>query len=759
MKRTREASRGSPTRPTARASALLPGRLRAARPITLLLALLVWAAAFPPLADAGPGLGQVEQAPTVTARSAPERVRSELLRLYPSALQPAADEGELDDLEVRFIDADLDPETVLRSRPFILGPESLDAYPSDTKTPRAMTVDHARDRLERFLNRRELSFTEREAALVIYDDPTVQTIVPAPNLRAGLLMLTGWDPYQITIDAVLDGANPSGRPFEALEFSDIGLEDAVATIDYSPNGRFRMIFNEQFAGESPEQLIPVIVHESLHGGGANSRQEEVIANILDTICYGELVLIDPRIVDFGTDLAIFNNVELLALLNSMGHAGGGALGISSSPLGDVFVGPNLEDLDAESIQAVIESDPFYGALPPIGSAGQATSTALLHRFPGGDRLGDEPRFDDAALAVIDEGVAEVITARDATRLARILGLLMTGDVIEVPFPTREADALAQRPFIPTEPELFSPRYAVAAGDPPSENQAEAALDASLIAAGVDLSTRLQVVDKIDDGFYRRLIPDPSLRGAALMLEAIEPWQSSAAVIFDGTDDDGEPVAVEFADLRGSAPVAFVDDLTSPDGKPAILVNSWLRAEPLPVLASYLVEATLVRADEPTEDEAVTAALLGTLSYADFVDAEPDLVAHSTWGVIQRNRDLLALINSSSWAPDLDNLNSVGFLGPSNGAIDILPNLYDDAASFAEFITARPRAVDLERRATTEAPPVFVAYLIHAGVEPRQREGRPTFDAETLGELDARLGAFLSPDDALSAAGALELGAA
>ncbi|MGH2558904.1 MAG: hypothetical protein ACRDJH_07555 [Thermomicrobiales bacterium] len=756
MKRTREISRGSPTRPTAHAPALLPGRLCPTRLIVSILVLLLLAASPPPLVHAGPAEGR---APVASPRSAPELVRSELLRLHPTLLQPATDEGEIDDLEIRFIEPGIGPEAVLRARPFILGPESLNAFPSEIETARVMSSDHARDRLERFLNRRGLSFDEREEALDVYDDPAVQAIIPAPNLRASLLMLTGWDPYQITIDAVLDGANPSGEPFQALEFADIGIADAVATIEYSSNGRFRMIFNEQFATESPEQLIPVIVHESLHGGGTNSRQEEVIANILDTICYAEIVLIDPRIVEFGTDLAVFNNVELLALLNSMGRAGGAALGISSSGLGDVFVGPNLEDLDAESIQAVIESDAFYGALPPIGSPGQATFTALIKRFSGADRLSDEPRFDDAALAVIDEDVGEVLPPIEAVRLARILGFVIAGDVIEAPFPGLEASALAQRPFIPAAPQLFSPRSALPVGDPPTEDRAEDALDGSLIAAGVERSTRLRVVDKIDDGFYRRLIPDPPLRGAALMLEATEPWSSSAAVIFDGANDDGAPVAVRFADLPGSAPVAFVDDLTSPDGDPAILVNSWLRGEPLPLLASYLVEATILRADESTQEEAVAAALLGTLAYADFVAVEPDLVTQSTWGVIQRNRDLLALINSSSWAPELDSLNSVGFLRPSNGAIDILPGLYDDAESFSEFIAARPRSLNVERDLATEAPPVFADYLNHAGIEPRQQAAGPIFDAETLGELDARLGAFLSPDDTLRAAGILQLGAA
>lgn len=753
--RTREASRGSPSRPTAYVPAILPGRLPAARLIGVVCALLLVLTTLPaPIAWAGPGTGH---AAIPAPRAAPHAVRAELLRSHPSLLQPTAVERELDDLEVRFIEPNLDPETVLRSRPFIMGPDSFDAFPFETTTPRPMSYDHARDRLERFLKRRGLSFAEREAAVAIYDDPTVQAIVPAPNLRAGLLMLTDWDPYQITIDAILSGENPSGEPFAALEFADIGVDGAVATIDRSRNGRFRMIFNEEFAAEPPEQLIPVIVHESLHGGGFNSRQEEVIANILDTICYGEIVLIDPRVAEFGTGLAVFNNVELLALLNSMGRAGGGEIGTSSSPFGDVFVGPNLEDLDAESIQAVIGADAFYGSLPQTGSPGQQTFSALVGRYSGADRLGEEPDYSDAALAVIDEGAHEAISARAAIRLALTLGLVMTGDVVEVPAPASDPDALDLRPFIPAAPELFGARYALPAADARSTVDVEDELRSALIDLRVDRATRQATLRRFADEDVERLIPDPTLRAATVLLDAVDPWDASAAVILDGTNDEDAPFAVAFADLPGSGSIVFLDEAAAPTGRPTIVVSTLLRAEPVPVLASYLVEATLIHEEQAAEDEAVAAALLGTLAYADFVAGDPALVERSTWGVIQRNRDLLALINSTSWSLPPDNLESVGFLRPSNGAVDILPGLYDDAASFAEFITARPRSVALERRSGAAAPPVFADYLDHAGAD-LPRGSDPSFDAETLGELDAHLDAFFSPDDALVTADILQLGA-
>ncbi|HET8524845.1 MAG TPA: hypothetical protein VFL82_16560, partial [Thermomicrobiales bacterium] len=390
-------------------------------------------------------------------------VRSVLEQRALGLTQTSSDENEVADLEIVPIDPSANPDTILRSRPFVLGPGSVDAFPPDQRVPSVMSEDHARDRLKRFLRLRHLDSDAINAAVARYDDPAVHQIVPAPTLRAALLMLTGWDPYQVSIDAILDGNNPSGAPFASVDFGTIDISEAIATIETSRSGRMRMIFNSAYEHEPPEQLIPVVVHESLHGGGVNSRQEEVIANILDAICYSEVLLTDPRVAAFGTDLTLFNNVEVLALLNSVGRAGGGELGISSSPLGDIFIGPNLDDFDAESIRAVIEADDFYGALPDLGSPGQATFDALIKRFPGASRLGSDPDFNNAALAVIDGGVGAIITPAEAVQLATLLGLDMTADVIEGPQPTTSPTTLGERPFAPFDHDRFDLNKAQPAG--------------------------------------------------------------------------------------------------------------------------------------------------------------------------------------------------------------------------------------------------------------------------------------------------------
>ena len=240
-------------------------------------------------------------------------------------------------------------------------------------------------------------------------------------------MLSGWDPYAAIVGAVLDGANPSGRPFAAVDFGRTGVPGAVATLVEDPSGAVAIVVDRRHTSDLPEHLLPVVVHETLHGGGDNSRQEEIIANVLDTVAYAQVLLVAPDVAA-GTQLAVYNNAALLALLNSTGAAGPARLGITASPRGDVWLGPDLDRVDAASLTDAISGDDYYQALPATGSPGPPAFAALLRPFPGGAALGPDPRFDDAALALVDRGVGVVVPPADALRLARTLGLALT-DVV------------------------------------------------------------------------------------------------------------------------------------------------------------------------------------------------------------------------------------------------------------------------------------------------------------------------------------------
>lgn len=688
-------------------------------------------------------------------------VRGALAHFIPTS-QTSADEDELQDLTIAPIDPSLTADKIMRSRPFILDEGAEAAFPYEVTATQPLTEDEGREHLRRFLELRGLDAATIDRAIADYDSKTVKRIVSPPTLRASLLMLTDWTPYQATIDAVIGGENPSGKPFRTVAFDNIGFGGAIATLYDDPrDGRHSMVIDTAYEAEPPEQLINVIVHESLHGGGENSAEEEIIANILDTICYAEVLGVDPDAAYDGTDLALFNNLELLALLNSTGRGGAGQVGIATSTLGDVFVGSYFGDFDYESIRDVVESDGFYDSLYNKGSTGQQTTAALISRFPGGKAMGKKPRYSEEMLAVIDRGVGKVVTPKRAAKLAEVLGLQMTTGFHEESGNLSSTLSLDARPFAPRDSAYFDLSRGKKTGKAMTEEAGHEALSAFL--AKTDLAPEAQSVllARYGDPTTKDLIPDPALRAATMMLGAFKPWNLAFGVIFDGNNPDGQPLHVLFGDLRNSAPAAHQSDTERNGTPPAILVNSLLFGESPALLASAIVEGTLVHDDKWTDHEAIAAALMGTLAYGDIIEVDPGVAKARTWGVQNRNRDLLALLNSTAWPGDApENADSIGFLSASNEADDILPGLYADADSFADYIETSPEGVRFDRYSELEAPPVFAEYLAFAGIEPSNRfRGKVLLSEQTMSEVDAALGGFISPDDALTLAKTLKLGVA
>lgn len=687
------------------------------------------------------------------------------LRHFVPAAQTSTDENELQDLTIAPVAPSLSADQIMRSRPFIIAQGSERAFPPKATPTQPLTEDQAREHLRRFLQLRGLDASAIDGALAAFDERTAQKIVPSPTLRATLLMLTGWNPYEATIRAVLDGANPSGKPYRTVAFKSIGYSGAVATLYEDPrDGTASLIVDAGYEAEPPEQLIPVVVHESLHGGGGNSAEEEIVANILDTICYAEVLLVDPETAYLGTDLTFFNNLELLALLNSSGRAGAGQVGIATSVVGDVFVGDQFANVDYASIRDAIEADGFYDALFNKGSPGQQTTVALIGRFPGAKALGEEPTYNEEMLAVIDAGVGKVITPKRAVKLVQLLGLSMTRAIHEETGSGRLSAqlSLAGRPFVPRDQALFDLRGGQRTTALSGETARKALAD-FLDSAKPASDAKSALLTRYDDPKTAELIPDPSLRAATMMLGALKPWDLALGAIFDGNNPDGVPLQVKFAALRNSAPAAHRSDTEGDGTPPAILVNSLLAGESPGLLASAIVEGTLLHDDRWASREAIAAALMGTLAYADVVKIDPSTVKPSTWGVLTRNRALLALLNSAAWPGDGStpaNADSIGFLSAPNKAHDILPGLYADATSFADYVESSPQGARFDHTSDLEAPPVFAGYLAYAGIEPTGRfRDAILLSEQTMSDVDAQLGAFLSPDGALRLAKTLNLGVA
>jgi hypothetical protein len=320
--------------------------------------------------------------------------------------------------------------------------------------------------------------------------------------------------------------------------------------------------------------------------------------------------------------------------------------------------------------------------------------------------------------------------------------------------------LGERPFQPINSGDFSLRGAVPQATPLSAGETKSKLRSALKRGGADNAERNRLAALFDDPALGARIPDPGLRAAVLLLGISDPWLASYDAFING-DAAAPPLAVSFADFPSGQLVALAP-AQSPDRGDQVLVNSILAGEPLEVLSSYLIEGSILSSGDGTTGEVVSARLLGTLWYGRMVLDRPGLVPLKSWGTIERNRDLLALVNSSV-APEnvtsvgIDNAASFGFMAPANGAPDCLPGIYDDAPSFAEFVVSElgsgydDAAVSLQRASISER------YLGFAGIPSGADSLDGTiFDAGSLAALDASLGLFLTDDDMLAIVSALGL---
>ncbi len=299
-------------------------------------------------------------------------------------------------------------------------------------------------------------------------------------------MLSDWDPYQATIEAILDGQNESGHAFEAVDFRPLEFGAAIATLQVAySTGAPRLLLSDRYRNETPQQLIPVLVHESMHDGINNSFEEEIVAGLLDSLAYAEIITVDPDAANTGTELAAYNNVQLFALMNSVGRRGAGYVGVVTSLDGDAYVGPGLEAFDADSIRQGIANDSWYAQLPRGGSDGGAVLEALLGRFPESESLASTRRFSEEAIAVIDRGIGLVLTPRKVRALAVDLGLSQQAPA-SVESPTGDLqpaiELLPARPFLPADPSIFDLRSMHPTLAPLDTEFARAALRESLLEA-------------------------------------------------------------------------------------------------------------------------------------------------------------------------------------------------------------------------------------------------------------------------------------
>ncbi len=676
-----------------------------------------------------------------------------LVTAGPIAAQPSA---ETDGLRLQPVDMVMSAAFVMHSRPLVLPDHLTPAFDFDAVTTDPITDEEARADLERFLNLRHLEADRIDAALARFDDPALIQIIPAANLRAALLMLSDWDPYQATIDAILDGKNETGHPFEAVDFRPLDFGSAIATLQIAySTGRPRLLISERYRNEAPEQLISVLVHESMHDGSDNSFEEETIAGLLDSLTYAEVLSIDHRAANTGTELAAYNNVQLVALMNSIGRRGAGYVGIETSFDGDVYLGPGLENFDADSVRAGIASDPWYASLPRSGSQGGEVLAALIGRFPESSTLVTLDRFSTEAIEVIDQGIGLVLTPRKVRALATDLQLSL---VIREPPPILSAaippppNDLTSRPFVPTDSTRFDLRSMRPTATPFDTEFSRAALRESLVRSGLPSADIAAALAEFDDPAIVELASDPTLRAGLLILRRDERWSPLLASIIGGANGAGSSVHIAFRNLPDAVPAVWEDG--GWNGLPVIWVDSMLIGERPELLATAIAEGALLESGALCSAQTIAAAAIASVLWADLITTDPGLTDSKTWGTITRNRDLLALLDSQPFDPGDPTAATIGLrLGTGNS--EVLPGLPTGSSSFVTYIHDSPRLAASHLPVSGIAPAVLTEFLQRADiVQGSNRSDR--IDDEMLFSIDLEFGQLLPGSAALAAAAALGL---
>ena len=198
------------------------------------------------------------------------------------------------------------------------------AAPNLKTTPTQPSANSVRAALVTFLGKKVAAGTidaaESAATLAKFDDATNTAVVPSANLRAAIVSLVG-TVGEPAIASLLEGQNATGKKYTVIDFSATEISNNATvseTILNDATGRLRTLYKSSYQGESFITLSANIAHEALHQDGAqiDGQNEEIFANVVETLVYAEQLAIDPTPAKAGTQMATTQNTLLLAMLNS-----------------------------------------------------------------------------------------------------------------------------------------------------------------------------------------------------------------------------------------------------------------------------------------------------------------------------------------------------------------------------------------------------------------------------------------------------------
>jgi hypothetical protein len=307
------------------------------------------------------------------------------------------------------------------------------AYPTATLAPVAPgqgpSAAEARSQLDTFLGRKvslgRITAAERSRVLGLYDAAATRAILPNPNLRAGLLALSG-TAASGAIDTILTRNNQSGRPYASVDF-DPSVVGPAAVAGARANGSRVIRVNLNLRGESFQALGALLAHEAMHQDDAHGRTEEVLAGAAQAFAWAENLLVDPTLALRNTLLVRDNNTLLLALLNS-GNRGFPRIGLGIAPgvqVGPTATTPKVFVGGAEGVQSFdhyVRSSAALAGYPESNTAGNAYLRDFVAKVTRSSQTGDG--FTLATRDLIDQH-QQALSNQQAVELARILKLRLS----------------------------------------------------------------------------------------------------------------------------------------------------------------------------------------------------------------------------------------------------------------------------------------------------------------------------------------------
>ena len=185
-----------------------------------------------------------------------------------------------------------------------------------------VTDEQLRQQVSKVLSKRFMVIQRQSKAikdgLAVMDDPAIKAKVADPRLRASLAMLKG-TAGESAIDAIKNG------PFTSVSFgtppSNTTGGNTIAQVVDDGTGKPKIIMSDKYQYEDPRLLAPILFHETLHQDFNVSNREELMANGLDSLVYGQFVSENSSVASQGTELARRENTKLMALVNSRDEDG------------------------------------------------------------------------------------------------------------------------------------------------------------------------------------------------------------------------------------------------------------------------------------------------------------------------------------------------------------------------------------------------------------------------------------------------------